>query len=373
MRIANAARAAAPKAITAAPRNAAEKPPFSALARSAPSRASDADFDPATATIAASPIAEPTSWLVRCSSELSLRRPPGPFTPYDAPARLHYGRWSTQKLRQGGTARRSCVDDGRAHRATGLGVGARRVPASRMLIRPTWLVLATLTCACQSGPSPVPGPEPTPAHPAEFRANMRSHFEAAGEMQRAIVQGRLAEARELAGWLGQHYQDEREGWQSYAEELQIAARGVEVAQDVPTAGHQLGRLGRACSSCHEARGASVAFAVTTAPVDVAGPVAQMRRHQWAAARLWEGVIGPSDESWNAGARVMSTTRLDILVNPQGKPNAEVVELAERLRVRAASAIGFQNHDIRAALYGEIMVTCASCHAVLRSGPVVEAR
>jgi len=36
---------------------------------------------------------------------------------------------------------------------------------------------------------------------------------------------------------------------------------------------------------------------------------QMRRHQWAAARLWEGLIGPSNEMWSQGTGFLATTEL----------------------------------------------------------------
>lgn len=247
-------------------------------------------------------------------------------------------------------------------------------------MRTTWLVLAlaVLTCSCESGPTapiapPAPPADQTAARQAELRDHMRVHFEAASEMQRAIAHGRLSEARDLAAWLGRHYMDTLDGWQPYVDEMQIAARGIEVARDVSAAGAQLGRLGRACSSCHEARGAQIAFPLTAPPPEGAGLEPQMRRHQWAAARLWEGVIGPSDASWTAGARMMATTPIDVMATAHEKPNAEVVELAERLRARATFAVDLRDRDVRAATYGEMMATCAGCHAVVRSGPVVDAR
>jgi cytochrome c556 len=245
------------------------------------------------------------------------------------------------------------------------------------MMRSTWLVLvlATTTCHCESGPTAVPAPSPAPTSSdrAELRAHMRAHFEAAGEMQRAIAHGRLSEARDLAAWLGRHYMEELDGWQPYTEEMQIAAKGIEAASDVTAAGAQLGRLGRACSSCHEARGIQVAFPLTPAPSEGPGLELQMRRHQWAAARLWEGVIGPSDASWASGAQMMSTTPFDVMITAHEKPNAEVVELAEQLRARATAAVGIRDRDVRATAYGEMMATCAGCHAVVRIQPVVDAR
>src|SRR5215216_3994022 len=79
----------------------------------------------------------------------------------------------------------------------------------------------------------------------EIQAHMRDHFAAATDLQRAVITGRLATARELAKWLATHPMGELDGWAPYLEEMRYAAREIETARDVPTAGGQLGRLGRA--------------------------------------------------------------------------------------------------------------------------------
>jgi len=70
---------------------------------------------------------------------------------------------------------------------------------------------------------------------------------------------------------------------------------------------------------------------------------------------------------------MATTRLDTARSAHEKPNVEVIELAERLRVQATEAITIGNGDARAALFGELMETCASCHAIVRPQPIVSAK
>ena len=202
---------------------------------------------------------------------------------------------------------------------------------------------------------------------------MRDHFAAATDLQRAVITGRLSKARELAKWLATHPMGEPDGWAPYLEEMRYAARQIESAPDVPAAGGQLGRLGRACSACHEAQHAKLSFTASAPPPAGNTLEAQMRRHRWAAERMWEGVIAPSEARWRAGARVLAMTPLDVRRTAHAKPNVEVVELAERLRDAGRRAGELRDHDARAVFYGEMMATCAGCHSIVRPRPVVEAR
>jgi hypothetical protein len=81
----------------------------------------------------------------------------------------------------------------------------------------------------------------------------------------------------------------------------------------------------------------------------------MARHRWAADRLWEGVIGNSDVAWHAGLDVLAAAPLDEPANRAG--------LARQLQRQAENARrpGPGTLTARAAVYGEILTTCASCH------------
>lgn len=242
-----------------------------------------------------------------------------------------------------------------------------------MITHTRWLAMAiaVASCTCESGPAPVPTPraKAPPVEQAALPQHMHVHLDAAIELQQAITHGRLVEARELASWIATHRDDGLDNWQPYSDELRIAAGRVAESTDVATAGAHLSRLGRTCGSCHVAQRADVTFAFEPVPPDDATIEAQMRRHQWAAARLWEGVIAPSETSWNDGARVMAGARIELKTTTNGKPNANVVELAEHLRVMAGRAADLRDLDARADLYGAMMATCAGCHSVVRPTPV----
>lgn len=212
-----------------------------------------------------------------------------------------------------------------------------------------------------------------PVQRAGTQIHMRAHLAAAEALQAAIADGRLIDAREQAAWLVGHPMDAPPSWTPYIDQMRFAAMRIEHARDVADAASQIGHLGRACSSCHEAHGARPAFAYEPPPEDDATLDAQMARHQWAAARLWEGLVGPADQLWAEGAHVLATARLDIARSAHEKPNADVIELAERLRDQAREAVTLTQRDARAEWFGAMMGTCASCHSIVRPAPVVSAR
>lgn len=201
------------------------------------------------------------------------------------------------------------------------------------------------------------------------KRHMREHFAAASELERAIARGHLDEARDRARWLLDNVEPLLDGWQPFVDELHAAARDVITAPDLPTAAALAARVGRACSRCHEATNAVVSFAWE--PVLDDGPTlqVQMKRHQWAAARLWEGLVGPSDEMWNEGTSLLAVAKLDALLATSGTPRGDTAALADKIRELSQRAGKVTDHDERAALYRELLSTCAGCHQLVRPAPV----
>lgn len=238
-------------------------------------------------------------------------------------------------------------------------------------------MIAAMACSCERGPGPGAGPvgphsPPAPAATAppevpapaaasahSVRENMWAHFEAASELQRAVAQGRLADARELASWLETRAEPRTPA-------LEAAARSIREAPDLQTAGRLTGALALACSACHEANRRSPVFVIPREPDDGPSIEAQMQRHQWAAARLWEGVVGPNDDAWYTGVKVMEAARIDLRWTTNARPAPEAAALAAAMRGLANQAINTESRTGRAELYGAMLHTCASCHAIVRS-------
>jgi cytochrome c553 len=144
---------------------------------------------------------------------------------------------------------------------------------------------------------------------------------------------------------------------------------IERAGDVAAAGLQLGKLGGTCAACHVAERAKLTFAYEPPPLQDDTLESQMALHEWAGARLWQGLIGPADAPWLEGARAMRAARFDAAKSVHAKPNARVMELGELLHEQAREAGRTTDREARAQLYGHMMTTCSSCHAIVRPAPV----
>lgn len=204
------------------------------------------------------------------------------------------------------------------------------------------------------------------ASSTEVARHMAEHLTRASRMQEAVVRGQLEIARDEARWLVAHPEHVAVSDGSAAvARFRTAAEAVVAAPDLPAMAGATARLGAACAACHEERGVMVAYAWAALPDDEPALARQMQRHQWAAARLWEGVVGPADELWRTGASTLATLRLDVGSLAAGA-DAEAVKAAlARVRSLSAQAGAVRDQPSRVSLYGELLTTCVGCHAAVR--------
>jgi cytochrome c553 len=214
----------------------------------------------------------------------------------------------------------------------------------------TWVPAVLAMQACASAP----GPEDDP-----FVDHMYMHFSTVGSVQSAIIRGDAGDAREYARRLADH--DEPEGIPDSAsgllEAMRMQALRVADSPDLLAAAMATGGLGASCGSCHHALDGGPRFAVPEVQ-DEAG-LATMERHVRGADRLWEGLIGPSDDSWREGARLLGAGTIpDRFL--EGIPGAET--RAMDLEALAGEAARTTEPAQRATVYGRILATCSGCHA-----------
>jgi len=224
-------------------------------------------------------------------------------------------------------------------------------------------VFAEPMCPPESAPQTPKAPpaqSPLAKAQAEVANTMDEHFALAKRIHSDVVAGRLDRVRKAAAELAAASPSSYPAdWMSGVLALRNAAHQAEMAADVASAGKALGEIVAACGSCHAALGKGPSFAPVQEPPSDARP---MQVHRWAAERMWEGAVGPSDAAWKAGTR-----RFPALPECTPDVGGEIVDQsaieAAREQVAALGAKAATVTDVRAraVLFGDYAATCAACH------------
>jgi cytochrome c553 len=212
-----------------------------------------------------------------------------------------------------------------------------------------------------------PPQEPPPparfADPALGRYHMRRHFEDLRMVEELLIAGKLDEATALATLLvGKVADPGLARWRRHDEEVSAAAQALAQAPSVDEALRRAPRVAAACAGCHaEAQVMPRVVAAPAVPADDQTPRARMARHAWAVDRLWEGLVMPSDDRWSRGLTVLAQSPPPFTALSDAPQLAgHLQEVARRqLALRATTDL-----DDRGVAYGELLVTCAACHASL---------
>jgi cytochrome c553 len=215
-------------------------------------------------------------------------------------------------------------------------------------------------------------PQRLPAPPARFdkpamvKFHMRWQFDDLRNVERLLIAGKLEDAKTRAFLLTRPAPDPGMArWQREVGAVTEAARALVAAPSIDEACRREARVAAACARCHRGTQELRVFAAPAmAPPGDATPAGRMARHQWAADRLWEGLVGPSDHRWRAG--------LDVLVNTplRFSPFTDAPRAASQLEAFAQQAIASLATDSpedRARRYGEMLVVCSACHSALHVG------
>ncbi len=213
-----------------------------------------------------------------------------------------------------------------------------------------------------------PAAKPQPKHDApaqpELAPTMTEHFVHASALEQAVIDGDLEQVAVHAKWLVDELPAATmpEPWQPQLARMQAAAGEAAKAEDLAAAAAAAGKLIETCGACHAAVGGGPKFAPAPPVPEGEDGNTRMLRHQWAAARMREGMIGPSDERWQLGAGAVS------VAPPEPCPieNAviladDVLKLREKIYEIGAEAAKTSGAEQRARVYGEYLSTCAGCH------------
>jgi mono/diheme cytochrome c family protein len=157
-------------------------------------------------------------------------------------------------------------------------------------------------------------------------------------------------------------------WRTHLAAMNAAAGRVAAATDIGEAGRRVAAVAETCGGCHSALGVG-APTVEPAPAEASGVVPRMRRHEWAATRLWEGLVYPSNDAWTMGARVLADAPLEPESLTPGKtPVRKIDDMTRAVHELGKRASTLTSTKDRATAYAELLASCASCHQWLGGGP-----
>jgi mono/diheme cytochrome c family protein len=208
------------------------------------------------------------------------------------------------------------------------------------------------------------------AQDATVLEHMHEHYDAMLKIQSAVIAGSLEDTHEPSRWLTEHQTPAGlpAGWEGYVDAMRTAARDTLNAQDVASAASATSRLGLACGGCHVSSNVSVEFESVARPPDSGNPRAHMQRHQWAADRMWEGLIGPSSFSWSRGANLLFESPMKLETVGAEAQDEALLGMTRRIHQLAANATAVSDPIERADIYAEFLANCAACHNAVSAGP-----
>lgn len=219
-------------------------------------------------------------------------------------------------------------------------------------------------------PSAAPTSEPTasaaPSASAAPPGSMADHFAQTVAIRDAVIWGKLSQAVKPAENLAaMEVAKLPKQWHVSMQHLQGAAKRIREGSDVQELAAATADIARACGHCHGAAGGPKIE--PGSPPDATGPVAaRMKRHKWAMERLWEGLYGPSNAAWSAGATALELDPFSKEMLDPGGVHAK--SAASTFNANAKALAKAKTADERGKAYSNMLSTCAPCHDALKAKP-----
>ena len=213
------------------------------------------------------------------------------------------------------------------------------------------LALALAACSTAHGEE-----QPALARPDVVRERMRQQFNDLRDIEGMLLDGKLEDAKARAFFLTKQADDP--GLAALAAQSQAvtdAATSLGEARSIPEACRRMAKVAGTCAACHVHFPKPLRPPPERAP-GAAQPLDRVQLHAAAADKLFEGAVLGDLRRWREGVEALTTSTV---------PGRE--DLARRLQERAQGALaeiqsGSSTAASRAGVYGEMLVTCAECHA-----------
>lgn len=232
----------------------------------------------------------------------------------------------------------------------------------------TWLALLLVACG---GSPESPEPPATAETPETMHQHMLTHYANAAALREVVIVGELSLLGMPADTLSRDAQHAAlpPTAAPFVERMNQAARRAGDARTLDDASRSVAEVAAACGACHAAHDVQIGPSPIGEPSEMLDEQGHMRRHHWATAKLWDGLVRPSWEDWKTGADALSEKALfPAHVEPMGA-GPETAQLLDALHAAGKRAEGAVDADpaAKAAIFGEVIATCAGCHS--RSQPV----
>ncbi|MBT8441548.1 MAG: hypothetical protein KJO76_04100 [Gammaproteobacteria bacterium] len=241
----------------------------------------------------------------------------------------------------------------------------------RQIIFPLAAVLVAV--ACNSSSDEATSADIAEEHSAEtFAEHMHGHLVHVDAIKTAVIAGNLEATREHSVWLSEH--DEPPGmpdaWSPYVEEMRQYAAVAASSRDLERVAVAVSEIARTCGECHRTYGASPEFSAGQRPTQELHDVkTEMHRHLWAANRMWESMIVPSNDAWQSATDMLADVRIDPARLANDTANAAQVEaLLEQARDLGELGAQTSAGPLRSEQLGRFLSLCASCHTLTGGGP-----
>jgi cytochrome c553 len=193
---------------------------------------------------------------------------------------------------------------------------------------------------------------------------MHARFSRTVDIQTGVVLGRMDRARDAAAWIaeGEGSGDLPAGVEAYEARLRENAGLIAQDREPAAAAMHTAQMAAVCGGCHLATGGGPQFVAGPEPDEGSTIGKRMIRHVWASDRMWEGLVGPSDEMWSAGTRVLEegAVILEGAARASLSPDASLGYLTE-LRNLGRTGAAATTQEARASVYGRLLGTCYGCH------------
>jgi len=238
----------------------------------------------------------------------------------------------------------------------------------------SWMVAILILAPLAIVPSAVTSQEVSDDEMSGIVDHMHDHLDRITGIKTSIIMGNLEGVREPAKWLAEHEAPSSlpDNYEPFIEAMRSYAGKVLVAPDFQTAADAVSGMAITCSGCHQANKVTLKFDVEMKPEEWGETKMHMQRHQWGVDRMWEGLMGPSDEAWSAGTDIL----VDIPLHPYDVAG-DAVDMEDTIaidviaqRLHALGGQGAYTHAPaeRQKMYGEVLSICADCHTRLDRGP-----